>query len=44
MSWWYIGLWPAYYFPLAWWAALAAPRPHEVIHVDFRRHKIVRVA
>lgn len=44
MQWWYIGLWPAYYLPLMWWAPFVAPASHEVIHVDFRRREIVRVA
>lgn len=41
---WYIGLWSAYCLPLIFWASAFAPEPHEVIHVDFKRREIVRVA
>ena len=49
MPWWYIGLWQFYclrtlYSPAIWREARPTPASHEVIHVDFRKHEIIRVA
>ncbi len=44
MQWWYLGLWQTYYLPMLWWTSCYTPQSHEVIHVDFKRRKILKVA
>ena len=49
MPWWNIGLWQLYclqalYSSAMWREARPAPPSHEVIHVDFRRRQIIKVA
>ncbi len=45
MLWWYLGLWQSFTLPLEWWLSCWAlpdlSRPHEVIHVDFKKREII---